>query len=139
MDIPKILRNVATMLEGMDMIAGSGKCAKQPVIAVIKSIKDEFYFGLNSCDAPQETCPRGDMPSGEGYEMCKDICKQTNHAEVNACIFAGESAKGATLYLIGHTYCCDHCKKISIKDHIQKLIEVFLRLNVQLIRWFLGE
>lgn len=122
MDIPKILRNMATMLEGMDMIAGAGKCAKQPVIAVIKTTKDEYFFGLNSCRKPQEVCPRGDMPSGEGYEMCKEICDQTGHAEVNACQDAGDAAGGATLYLIGHTYCCDHCKKIMDEHGIETTV-----------------
>ena len=62
------------------------------------------------------------MKSGEGYELCKDVCWQPNHAEVNACIDAGALAKGGTLYLIGHTYCCDACKKIIKEAGIKKIV-----------------
>jgi len=85
-----------------------GKCAKQDVLAVIVN-KGKIFIGTNNCIIPQLECPRVDMPSGVGYELCKTVCSQINHAEVNACIDAGEYTKGSTLYLFGHTYCCDSC------------------------------
>lgn len=85
-------------------------CAKQTTIAIIKS-HNRFYVGSNWCGNPQEECPRKDMKTGEGYELCKSICEQTNHAEVDACLSAGSDADGGDLYLIGHYYCCDNCKK----------------------------
>ena len=51
------------------------------------------------------------MKSGEGYELCKLICKQVGHAEVVALSLAGDTAKGATLYLTGHTYICEDCQR----------------------------
>lgn len=98
-----------------------GKCAKQEVIAIIVN-KNKVFKGTNNCLNPQEICPRKDMESGEGYELCKDICQQTNHAEVNACINAGEAAKGSTLYLFGHSYCCDNCKRIMSEYGIKEVI-----------------
>jgi hypothetical protein len=88
------------------------KCAKQEVIAVIITPKLEIFVGSNWCETPQKECPRKDMPTGVGYEMCRDICKQRTHAEIDACQKAGANAVGADLYLMGHTYCCDHCKEV---------------------------
>jgi len=98
------------------------KCAKQEVIAIIKGNSGQFYIGSNSCDRPQEICPRADMPTGKGYELCKNICGQNNHAEINACKQAQNDAKGGTLYLMGHTYCCDNCKKIMNEYGINKIV-----------------
>ena len=63
------------------------------------------------------------MRTGEGYELCKSICKQKYHAEVDACLKAGEAAQGATLILIGHSYCCDDCKRV-MKEHGIKEIKI---------------
>ncbi|HEY1310829.1 MAG TPA: hypothetical protein VGF02_07745 [Pseudolabrys sp.] len=88
----------------------SGPCAKQRVIAEIVTPSGERFFGENLCYRPQQTCPREGMPSGQGYHLCRSICVQSGHAEVNALAAAGERARGATLILTGHSYACDHCK-----------------------------
>ena len=105
----------------MDYKIDSRKCAKQSVTAVIVN-KGNFWVGSNWCENPQEICPRKDMPSGVGYELCKDICKQKYHAEVDVCMKAGENARGGTLYLMGHTYCCDDCKKVMSEHGIEKIV-----------------
>jgi hypothetical protein len=93
-------------------------CAKQTTIAVI--VKGEKYWvGTNSCENPQKTCPRKDMPTGVGYEFCKTICKQKNHAEIDVCIRAGNNGRGGNLYLIGHYYCCEPCKLFMNKSGIK--------------------
>jgi len=56
----------------------------------------------------KEPCKREGYPTGEGYELC-EWCNYGNHAEANA--LRGIDAKGAHLYLFGHTYLCDPCKK----------------------------
>jgi deoxycytidylate deaminase len=86
-----------------------GPCVKQRVIATIISRDGLTYVGENDCASPQQTCPRGDMPTGVGYHLCKEVCHQGAHAEVNAIAAAGEAAWGATLYLEGHTYACLPC------------------------------
>ena len=96
-------------------------CAKQTTIAIVKK-GNKFVVGTNWCAAPQGECPRKDMPTGVGYELCKDVCKQHAHAEVDACEKAGTLAREATLYLIGHYYCCDDCKKVMKEAGIKKII-----------------
>jgi len=98
-----------------------GACAKQKVIAVIEN-NGKTYSGTNACQNVQRKCPRKGMKTGEGYELCKNVCKQFYHAEVSALKKAGKNAKGGTLYLIGHTYCCDECKKAMKKAGIKKII-----------------
>lgn len=88
---------------------GSGPCAKQTVTATIVAENGTHFVATNHCLAPQSTCARAGMPTGVGYELCKSVCRQPVHAEINAVEFAGKHARGGTLYLEGHTYACDDC------------------------------
>ena len=99
----------------------SNRCTKQTTIAIIE--KDgNYWIGTNWCHTPQKECPRANMPSGIGYDKCRDICGQMGHAEENALRSAGTNASGATLYLIGHTRVCENCRSLmdmaGIKDTI---------------------
>jgi hypothetical protein len=49
------------------------------------------------------------MATGVGYHLCRDVCHQDDHAEVDVLKKAKENAKGGHLTLNGHTYCCDNC------------------------------
>lgn len=51
------------------------------------------------------------MESGKGYDKCISKCKQVGHAEAVVCNIAGKYAKGSKVYLFGHSYSCDNCKK----------------------------
>ena len=106
------------MSDGGEM---KGPCAKQTTIAIIVN-GNRFWVGFNWCENPQTECPRKGMKTGEGYELCKEICKQKSHAEIDACYKAGKEAKGGTLYLIGHYYACDDCiktmKTFGIKQYV---------------------
>ena len=97
------------------------KCKKQTTIAIIES-DSGIFVGSNWQHNEVKECPRKDLKTGEGYELCKNICKQNSHAEIDVIRKAGPSAKGATLYLIGHYYACDDCKKAIEKAGIKKLI-----------------
>lgn len=99
------------------------QCKKQTTVAVIVKDNQLISIGTNEIHADIEECPRQGMASGEGYELCRTICKQKHHAEVDACIKAGEQAKGATLVLIGHTYCCSGCKR-TMKEYGIKEIKI---------------
>lgn len=90
---------------------GNGPCAKQVVTATVLAQNGARFTATNHCDTPQDTCARAGMPTGQGYELCRSVCGQRNHAEVNAIKLAGEHAKGAALYLEGHTYACQPCTK----------------------------
>jgi deoxycytidylate deaminase len=51
------------------------------------------------------------MKTGEGYDLF-DICKQENHAELAAILDAKSKnidLLDSTLFLLGHTYCCQPC------------------------------
>ena len=101
-------------------------CAKQIVKAEIITTDGESFKGENSCKNPQEVCPRDieGYASGEGYHLCKEVCEQESHAEIDAISKAGDKCEGATLYLTGHTYACDSCKgtagAVGIKEIIIK-------------------
>lgn len=98
-----------------------GECAKQTTIAIIEN-NGQYWVGTNWCEDAQEECPRHGLPTGVGYELCKSECKQFAHAEEDACIKAGKNANCGTLYLLGHTYCCESCKKIMAKFGIKEVI-----------------
>lgn len=87
-------------------------CAKQLTRATIVAVDGRRFVGENSCASPQPVCPRGDMPTGVGYHLCVEVCRQTGHAEVNACRAAGDAARGATLFLEFHTYVCAACQAV---------------------------
>lgn len=88
------------------------KCVKQEVIAILVK-GSKFWIGSNWCENPQTVCPRVvyKLPTGVGYGLCKDLCKQKHHAELDALHKAGAHAKGAELYLTGHSYICKGCLK----------------------------
>lgn len=102
-------------------VPAPGPCAKQTVTATIVDLSGLRHVGTNYCLNPQTTCPRGDMPTGVGYHLCKEICQQVGHAEPVAIAAAGAAARGATLYLEGHTYACDSCKGVA---HAAGIVEI---------------
>lgn len=50
------------------------------------------------------------MASGDGYELCKSVCRQRGHAEIQAIRIAGDKAIGGKAEISGHSYACDGCK-----------------------------
>lgn len=86
-----------------------GPCAKGIVKATLIAKNGRHYVGFNDCRKPQKTCARGGMPSGVGYHLCREVCDQTAHAEVNAIKQAGDDAIEATIYLEGHIAPCTDC------------------------------
>jgi len=97
-------------------------CAQRDVIAIIKN-GSKCWVGSNWCNNPQEVCPRGPQDNGD-YRLCDSLCRINAHAEVDACRKAGEQAKGATLYLIGHDHCCENCKKVMDEFEIKRVVIV---------------
>lgn len=98
-----------------------GPCAKQTVTATIITPTGERFVGTNDCANPQTTCPRdaAGMKTGEGYHICREVCRQTGHAEINALRAAGEKARGATMYIEGHTYACGSCQEALTKAGVE--------------------
>lgn len=105
------------IIDTCNTIAGPNlqPCIKQSVYAMLVTVDGKEFFGANwmSCNG-LTVCPRvtANSKSGEDYHFCKDICNQEFHAEaaaVQACELAGEPTLGATVYVVGHTFCCDGC------------------------------
>lgn len=103
--------------------AGSGPCVKQTVTATIVTVDGARFVGTNHCLAPQATCARAGLATGVGYHLCREICQQPAHAEVNAAIAAaGHDIRGATLYLEGHTYACEPCKETARSYGVYQIV-----------------
>lgn len=96
-------------------------CAKQTVWARVVAPDGREFHGENHCRRPQEVCPRAGMPSGVGYHLCREVCDQPAHAEVNALLAAGPHAEGATLYLEGHLAVCPDCLRACDAAGISKI------------------
>lgn len=98
-------------------------CMKQVVVALLfvhKPGETVVFVGSNWCVTPQKVCPRTTLPSGYGYWMCRNICNQGAHAEVDACKEAGELAKRASVVVYGHTRICENCIKIMKEYGVKK-------------------
>ena len=102
-------------------------CAKRKVSAVLV-VDDRHFVGENLCAAPQRVCPR---KPGEGYEACKAICGQSDHAEV-AAIKAALAAKvdlkrtrkcPPRMFLFGHTAACENCTGWLVKYGIVLIVQ----------------
>ena len=52
----------------------ANRCAKQ-VVGAFAIVDNVLYVGTNECLNPQKVCPREGMKTGEGYELCRDVCK----------------------------------------------------------------
>lgn len=87
-------------------------CKKQLVIFLLFNNNNTIVsVGTNHCENPQDICPREILgyKSGEGYDLCKSICKQNNHAEIDSINNLMNNINLSFGILIGHTYCCDNC------------------------------
>lgn len=105
-----------------------GPCAKQTVVATLIDPRGEVFEGTNWCLNAQKVCPRdaAGYKSGEGYHLCKEVCRQVGHAEENAIYAARNSGKarlsGARLYVSGHTYACGNCKDTARRYGVEIII-----------------
>jgi deoxycytidylate deaminase len=75
-----------------------------------------------------DDCPRRNLPTGVGYELCRDICKQKYHSEVSAIenginlgiLPLNDEDYVAEMYMYGHWYCCSNCLNRAEKAGIRK-------------------
>jgi len=94
-------------------------CAKKKVECVIVAPRGESFVGENSCNNPQEVCPR--LP-GEGYEKCKSICDQPDHAETAALKLAGGKVEGGVAYIYGIDHLCKDCQQTLVQAGIKTFV-----------------
>lgn len=99
----------------MSKLKESG-CAKKQIAAGTYS-NGIFHYAVNFCNHAGETCPRLDMPSGVGYELC-----DAQHAERN--LVKDFKAKGlisdGIAWVYAHYWACEPCaaalKTIGVKE-----------------------
>ncbi len=88
-------------------------CLKRPVYVLIVTTNSKRFYGMNHINVDHlSECPRQNFPTGEGYELCENVCRQFAHAEVNAvadALAVGADLREAKVYLTGHDYCCESC------------------------------
>lgn len=97
-------------------------CLKQVVKATVVSQDGSRFEGTNFVRVKVSECPRKDLPTGMGYILCREICQQSAHAEINALALAGEKAQGALLYVEGHHYACSDCQEAARRAGIKQII-----------------
>ena len=88
-------------------------CCGRHVVAVLISLSGDVFVGSNGVDNPQTKCPRKiyGKKRGEGWELCRDVCRQVYHAETEVLAKAGSAARGARVYILGHDCACDACHR----------------------------
>jgi len=105
-------------------------CLKQQVYACLVTAQGERFYGANwMLNNTVTVCPRLSFESGTRYDLCESECGQgvEYHAErqaMNACWEAGASTVGATLYLTGHSWCCDDCTYAMMDAHVAKVVNL---------------
>lgn len=96
-------------------LATSG-CAKKQTAAGTY-VDNLLIFAVNYCEYQGDNCPRLNMPSGQGYELCK-----ANHAEANlaAKIKASGKMSDGIAWVAGHYWACEPCasalKAVGVKE-----------------------
>jgi len=103
----------------VDWKAHGEGCTKRTVVCIIKK-GNRFWYGTNKTEIQAEVCPK--TWEGEPFDVCDKTCGKVVHAEAEALKKAGKNAKGATLYLIGHSFLCPDCGKLAEKAGIKRLI-----------------
>jgi len=98
-----------------------GRCVKRRVLAVA-FVDGEVLIGENGVENEQEVCPRKDMKTGEGWELCKSVCAQSGHAEIDLIKKADGNLKGANVVIFNHYWVCDSCRKALEEANVGEVI-----------------
>jgi len=91
---------------------GVHPCQKVTVRATLVTPGGAVFVSQNHTRAlAADGCPRSSYPHGEGYHLCREVCRQEGHAEENVLAMAGERARGGVIFLEGHWRVCDGCRR----------------------------
>jgi deoxycytidylate deaminase len=107
-----------------EIFARCSGCVKLQTGASIWRQGQLLGWGNNSVARPQEICPRQDMLTGTGYDLCKTVCQQHYHAEratIECALEAGHDLAGSSLFLYGHWWVCEDCWDHIIKARIARV------------------
>lgn len=95
---------------------GQSGCAKKHTAAGTY-VAGMFVYATNFCEFQGEVCPRLNIPSGQGYELCKAHHAEANLAEKLAVM---DQQSDGVLWLVGHYWACEPCasavKVVGVKE-----------------------
>lgn len=99
-------------------------CRRRDVVAVLVAADGRVFVGSNGVAVQHPQCPRihAGMRGGEGWEICRTVCLQRNHAERDVLARAGTAAMGGTLYLVGHERVCPDCLDAMVRAGVRELV-----------------
>lgn len=91
---------------------GVKQCKDRTVMAALETSTGNVYFGFNFTQSQPVWCPRENMPRGHGYALCKSVCGQWVHAEIDAIQQYEQHEPHGTsgrLFVYGVNHICDGC------------------------------
>ncbi len=117
-------------LEIAKAVASRSSCLRNKVGAVIVQDKDIISTGYNGAPTHQRNCLEigncyrniNNITSGTQLERCRAV---GSHAESNAISLAarnGNSTRGATIYIVGHYFCCNQCRALIANAGISRVV-----------------
>jgi len=108
-------------------------CLKLKVIAMLETVEGNLYYGVNNINNDKITeCPRLNNSIRNDYSLCKTVCKQDNHAEVDAidnCLANNDTPNDGIIFL-SHNRSCGDCISYMSKHNIKEII-FNVRLNYE--------
>lgn len=98
------------------------RCQDKTIVAVLRS-NGRVFFGINGISESMDYCPRNVMEMGvnQGYSMCRSICRQESHAEVDAIdtwLRNSTADDTAEISIYGTGKICDNCMALLQKFNV---------------------
>lgn len=98
------------------------RCQDKTIVAVLRS-NGRVFLGINGISESMTYCPRNVMEMGvnQGYSMCRSICRQESHAEVDAIDTWLRNSKAddtAEISIFGTGKICDNCMALLQKFNV---------------------
>ena len=100
---------------------GKRFCLDKTIVAVLHDGENGFVtVASNGIVEPRVACYRNDLKLNinEGYEICAELCKQPNHAEMDAVEswlqmleLSGKTRRGAIMHVFGAKKICASCQQ----------------------------
>lgn len=98
------------------------RCQDKTIVAVLRS-NGRVFLGINGISENMTYCPRNVMEMGvnQGYSMCRSICRQESHAEVDAIdtwLRNSTADDTAEISIYGTGKICDNCMALLQKFNV---------------------
>lgn len=113
-----------------DVVAQRATCPRKSVGAVV--VKNGRLLSTGYNGAPRRFAQCNDV----GCKVVNNHCVRVVHAEMNALLFAGREAEGATLY--STTLPCEICFKLCVQAGIKRVVYKE-NYNKDSVQWIINE